>query len=66
MKNCSELSIIVDTKAVLPQLTQAGRAVALASTHGRPLADVPEQLVPYYGTSETAQRDQRTTNVFVR
>ncbi len=41
--NVSEFSIIVDSKA-LPQLTQVGRAVALASTHGRPLGDVPEQL----------------------
>ena len=43
VSNVSEFSIIVDTKA-LPQLTQVGRAVALASTHGRPLGDVPEQL----------------------
>jgi hypothetical protein len=43
VSNFSKFSIIVDTKA-LPQLTQVGRAVALALTHGRPLGDVPEQL----------------------
>jgi hypothetical protein len=35
----------------LPQLTQVGRAVALASTHGRRLGDVPEKLVPYSGNN---------------
>jgi hypothetical protein len=41
VSNFSEFSLIVDTKA-LPQLTKVDRAVA--STNGRPLWDVPEQL----------------------
>ncbi len=40
--NFSELSIIVDTKA-LPQLN-LGRSVALVATHGCPLGDVLEHL----------------------